>query len=200
MVIRMRRRASQRRATRPARSGYSSVEFAMTVGLFLVLALGAINVSRAVFDKHGLMRASEEIARNMAITYDNDIINNTTFDPTTLTSILTGAQKVSDIPINTSALSLTGSTTSYTEWSNGSVNGSTVYVCGVIDSSVTGYTGLDMLQVTITAKFTPIPPSRLIMGGQTVVIGGSSTSLTADGESAGTDASGSYFANICPSH
>jgi Flp pilus assembly protein TadG len=61
-------RCGRESAWRPDCRGQATVEFAIVISVFLLLLFGAIEVSRAVYEKQALARGAEVIARQLAQT------------------------------------------------------------------------------------------------------------------------------------
>src|SRR5690242_6989906 len=106
---------------RGAQPGQTTVDFTIAVVAFLTLLLGVVDVSRAVYTKHGLSRAAEYVAHKIALQYSADP---QTFDATQQTQILVNARSASSMGFNTGALTAYSASTCPTnicnEWWNGS--------------------------------------------------------------------------------
>jgi Flp pilus assembly protein TadG len=81
--------------------GQTTVEFALVIGVFLMVLLGAMEVARAIFEKQILARAAEVIANDLAQT-DPELYGSTwTMKASDLEKAVTQANQLVDLSLNT---------------------------------------------------------------------------------------------------
>lgn len=169
-------------------SGQATVEFALACLAFLLLALGVIDVSRAVFTWHGVNRAAESTAHGLMVQYNatHAAIGSSIAWP----AIQTG-QQAGHVGVSTTKPLCVSSGVGYQEINNRAscaVDTRSVYICGVPD-----LTAPNLIQVTIQSGFQPA--SSLFIGGLNVPITAVVSVLTVGGEKPGV-----VVTNTCPAH
>lgn len=153
----------------------AAVEFSLAFMIFTLLVFGGIEVARAVFDLHGLSRAAEITAHQLAEYYD------TTSPPPPITSrdaatALQMARQDSDLAFSTAEPTTVTEGFGYQQLSNGSA-----FICGSSD-----LTNPRLIHVTVQEPFKPL--FSRILGGLTITLSETATALTYKAESGdGTD-------------
>jgi Flp pilus assembly protein TadG len=148
------------------------VEFVLCFMIFILFVFGVIDISRLIFDEHGLTRATEAIAHTLAADYQAA----TPAQPFQINSLavadaIAQAHADSDLGLDsTNLLDVTPAAVQYQVLSN-----STISVCASPD-----FTTPDVIKVTINAAFDPVLGK--LVGGRSIHMSQTTTVLTYIGE------------------